>query len=57
MKKLMAQRNPVYAEADITVESREVPHEVIVGNVVDALAARLEPDGPAGPAGGRMKAQ
>lgn len=41
MKELMAERNPVYAKADITVESREVPHEVIVGNVVDALAAKL----------------
>jgi len=41
MKRLMAERNPVYAEADIIVESREVPHEVIVGAVVDALAAKL----------------
>jgi hypothetical protein len=37
----MAERNPVYAQADITVESREVPHEVIVGDVIDALAAKL----------------
>jgi shikimate kinase len=41
MRKLMAERNPVYAEADITVESREVPHDVIVGAVTDALAAKL----------------
>ena len=41
MKKLMAERNPVYAEADIAVESREVPHEVVVGTVVDALADKL----------------
>ncbi|ODR98260.1 shikimate kinase [Methyloceanibacter superfactus] len=41
MRKLMAERNPVYAEADITVESREVPHDVIVGAVIDALAAKL----------------
>jgi len=41
MKTLMAQRDPVYAEADITVESRDVPHEVIVGAAVDALAAKL----------------
>ena len=57
MKKLMAQRNPVYAQADITVQSRKVPHEVMVSNIVDALSARLEPDGPAGPAGGPVKAQ
>ena len=28
-------------EADITVESRDVPHEVIVAAVTDALAAKL----------------
>jgi shikimate kinase len=41
MKKLMAERYPIYAEADLTVESRDVPHDVIVGAVVDALADRL----------------
>jgi len=41
MKKLMAERDPIYAEADITVESRDVPHDVIVGTVVDALADEL----------------
>ncbi len=41
MKKLMAERYPVYAEADVTVESRDVPHEVIVAAVIDALAAKL----------------
>jgi shikimate kinase len=41
MKRLMGVRYPVYATADITVESREVPHDVIVGEVIDALTARL----------------
>jgi shikimate kinase len=41
MKRLMAERYPIYAEADITVESRDVPHDVIVGAVIDALAAKL----------------
>ena len=41
MKKLMAERHPIYAGADITIESREAPHEVVVGNIVDALASRL----------------
>lgn len=54
MKKLMAERNPVYAQADITVESRDVPHEIMVRNIVDALSARL---GPAGSAGDPKKAQ
>jgi shikimate kinase len=39
MTKLMHERYPVYAEADIAVESRDVPHDVIVGAVIDALAA------------------
>ena len=38
MRELMAIRYPVYATADITVESREVPHEEIVGEIIDALA-------------------
>lgn len=42
MKKLMAERDPVYAGADITVESREVPHDVIVSAAIDAIAAHLD---------------
>jgi shikimate kinase len=41
MKRLMEERYPVYAEADVTVESRDVPHDVIVGAVIDALADKL----------------
>jgi shikimate kinase len=41
MKRLMTERYPVYEEADLTVESRDVPHDVIVGAVIDALAAKL----------------
>jgi len=37
MRALMAERYPVYAEADVTVDSREVPHDVIVDDVVRAL--------------------
>ncbi|ODR99343.1 shikimate kinase [Methyloceanibacter methanicus] len=57
MKKLMAERNPVYARADITVESRDVPHEIMVANIVDALSARLRVDGPGEQAGDAPKAQ
>lgn len=39
MRNLMAARYPVYAEADLTVESRDVQHEVIVNEIVVALAA------------------
>src|SRR5262245_2269645 len=39
VKDLMAARYPLYtAVADLTVQSRDVPHEVIVGEMIDALA-------------------
>ena len=37
MRRLMEARYPVYAEADITIESRDVPHEGIVTEIVNAL--------------------
>jgi shikimate kinase len=39
MSALMAARYPLYAEADLTVESRELPHDVMVLEVLAALAA------------------
>lgn len=42
MKRLMDERYPVYASSDITVKSRDVPHEVIVGEIIDAMAKCLE---------------
>jgi shikimate kinase len=41
MRNLMAERYPIYAEADITVESRDVPHEIIVKEIVYALGVKL----------------
>jgi shikimate kinase len=41
MKRLIEERYPIYAEADVTVESRDVPHDVIVGAVIDAIAVTL----------------
>ncbi len=38
MRELIAARYPIYAEADITVESREVAHDVIVGEILERLA-------------------
>jgi len=55
LKKLIDERYPVYAEADITVESRDVPHDVIVEDIVAglrghaALAAAAKPAGEAAP--------
>ena len=42
MARLIEQRHPVYAEADITVDSRDVAHQVIVNDVIHALSAWLE---------------
>ena len=36
---LLDQRYPVYAQADLTVHSRDVPKEVIVSEVIDAIAS------------------
>jgi shikimate kinase len=41
LKRLMDERYPVYAEADVTVESRDVPHALIVEEIVAALRQRL----------------
>jgi shikimate kinase len=43
LRALMAQRYPVYAQADITVQSREVPHEKIVDEIAGALTDYLAP--------------
>lgn len=41
LARLMAERSPVYATADITVDSEPgVPHETVVGRILAALAAR-----------------
>lgn len=42
MRDLMEKRYPVYAKADLTIESREVPHEVIVGDILTSLARMPE---------------
>ena len=39
MRGLMELRHPVYALADVTVQSREVPHEMIVGEIISGLGA------------------
>jgi shikimate kinase len=38
MQELMTARYPIYAEADIVVDSLEAPHGVVVGQVIEALA-------------------
>jgi len=41
MKALIEARYPVYATSTITVESRDEPHDVIVGEIVQRLAHHL----------------
>jgi shikimate kinase len=41
MRDLMTSRYPVYAKAHLTVDSHDVPHEVIVSDIVRKLAAFL----------------
>ncbi|MFK8249963.1 shikimate kinase [Ancylobacter terrae] len=45
LERLIGERYPVYAGADITVISRDVPHEAMVNVVLDALAAHLDSGG------------
>jgi shikimate kinase len=37
LRRLIEERYPIYSEADLTVESREVPHETIVEEIVAGL--------------------
>jgi shikimate kinase len=41
LARLMREREPFYAQADIVVASREVAHEAIVAEIMAALAAKL----------------
>ncbi|HEY8575304.1 MAG TPA: shikimate kinase [Devosia sp.] len=42
LEKLIEERYPIYAEADITVLSRDVPQEVVASDIVEAVFAYLE---------------
>ena len=41
VRTLLAEREPVYALADITIQSADTPHEAVVADVVTALSAHL----------------
>ena len=58
LRQLLAEREPVYAQADITVQSREVPHDAIVAEIIRALADFLNTRAPpAAKDGGRNGAK
>jgi shikimate kinase len=46
LRDLLVIREPVYAEADVTVISREVPHEAMVAETLDQIIAFLESEDP-----------
>jgi shikimate kinase len=53
LRRLIEERYPVYAEADVTVESRDVPHDTIVDEIIAGLRGRVElADGSKGDDGG-----
>jgi len=57
MRQLIDERYPVYAEAAITIDSRDLSHNVIVNDLLLALVdhlSRPRADGRAAPSGERM---
>ena len=47
LRALLAAREPFYAEADLTVQSRDAPHDAIVTDIITALAGYLDAPGAA----------
>ena len=45
LERLAAERYPAYAEADLTVETNEAPHDAAVAAILQALKAAPERDG------------
>lgn len=43
LRRMLAEREPVYALADITILSSDEPHEVVVGETIAALGGYLGP--------------
>jgi shikimate kinase len=41
LRRLLAERQPIYAEADVTIHSRDVPHEKMVDEILTALGRHL----------------
>lgn len=46
VSRLLEAREPVYRTADLTIASRDVPHDRIVEECLDALRGRLCPENP-----------
>jgi shikimate kinase len=52
LRELLVAREPVYAQADLTVQSREVPHDAVVSEIMTALATFLNAPGSPQPGAG-----
>jgi shikimate kinase len=46
LRRLLAEREPIYALADLSVRSRDVSHDAIVAEIMTALAAFSKPAAP-----------
>jgi shikimate kinase len=55
IERLIAERSPTYRLADLTVASRDVPHEKVVEECVDALHAHLLSHGAASSSSGETQ--
>ena len=42
LRELLAKREPIYTQAHLTVESRDVPHDAVVAEILERLAAFLD---------------
>lgn len=45
LERLLREREPIYAQADIIIESDEGPHDVVVKRIIAALDSRASPAG------------
>lgn len=41
LRRILAEREPFYALADLTIHSRDVAHDVVVNEILAALVARF----------------
>jgi shikimate kinase len=49
LRELLAVREPIYAQADLTVQSRDVPHDAVVAEIIERLTDFLGAALPEGP--------
>jgi len=49
LQRLMEEREPVYSLAELTIQSRDVPHQITVGEILSALRQHLQLSAIAGP--------